>query len=231
MWYRTAIDFSSLFGKKEKPVEIKEVEKPGVPDDIFREQVKMHIPEPIEKVDVSKGSQHLILTGSGEIHQGDSHSSYLDNILGKARKSLREVPDIANRYDLRKLPDSAYGPEDLVERRNFSSDPSVPILYQEDAVTEILHNYFDKGIRISNMEGFMTVNAIHIPTPLQIRKIFQIIHMIQPKSVSFKIQTKKGKFIKVYDVDDVFDFENDIRDFEIRGPKIESEMSRMRRGY
>ena len=77
----------------------------------------------------------------------------------------------------------------------------------------------------------MTVNAIHIPTPLQIQKIYQIIHMIQPKSVSFKIQTDKGKFIKVYDVDSVFDFENDLKDFSIRGPKKESDIARMRRGY
>jgi hypothetical protein len=231
MWYKTALDLSKLFERKETQAELVAPEKPGVPDDVFREQVRSHIPKPIEKVDVSKGSQHLILTGSGDIHQGESHSSYLDSILGKARKSLREVPDIANMYDLRNLPDSAYGPEDLVERRNFNSGPDVPILYQEDAVTEILHNYFDKGIRISNMEGFMTVNAIHIPTPLQIQKIYQIIHMIQPKSVSFKIQTDKGKFIKVYDVDSVFDFENDLKDFSIRGPKKESDIARMRRGY
>ncbi len=224
MWYREAINLSGLFGKNDQSQAQKPVEKPEVPNDIFREQVRTHIPSPQEKIDVSKGSQHLILTGSGDIHQGDSHSSYLDSILGKARKSLREIPDIANQYDLRKLPDSAYGPEDLVERRNFNSGPNDPILYQEDAVTEILHDYFDKGIRISNMEGFMTVNAIHIPTSLQIQKIYEIIHMTQPKAISFKIKTDKGKFVKVYDIDDAVDFKKDLLDFTIHGEQKSSTM-------
>jgi len=224
MWYREAINLSGLFGKNDHSQAQKPVEKPEVPNDIFREQVRTHIPSPQEKIDLSKGSQHLILTGSGDIHQGDSHSSYLDSILGKARKSLREIPDIANQYDLRKLPDSAYGPEDLVERRNFTSGPNDPILYQEDAVTEILHDYFDKGIRISNMEGFMTVNAIHIPTSLQIQKIYEIIHMTQPKAISFKIKTDKGKFVKVYDIDDAVDFKKDLLDFTIHGEQKSSTM-------
>ncbi len=224
MWYRQAINLSGLFGKNEQNQAQEPMEKPEVPNDIFREQVRTHIPSPQEKIDLSKGSQHLILTGSGDIHQGDSHSSYLDSILGKARKSLREIPDIANQYDLRKLPDSAYGPEDLVERRNFNSGPNDPILYQEDAVTEILHDYFDKGIRISNMEGFMTVNAIHIPTSLQIQKIYEIIHMTQPKAISFKIKTDKGKFVKVYDIDDAVDFKKDLLDFTIHGEQKSSTM-------
>jgi len=225
MWYREAINLSGLFGNKQQEEnQIQPEVKPEVPNDIFREQVRAHIPQPASKIDTSTGSQHLILTGSGDIHQGSSHSSYLDSILGKARKSLREIPDIANKYDLRKLPDSAYGPEDLVERRNYNSGPEEPILYQEDAVTEILHDYFDKGIRISNMEGFMTINAIHIPTSLQIQKIYEIIHLIQPKSISFKIQTDKGKFIKVYDIDDAVDFKEDLRDFIIHGTKKQSTM-------
>lgn len=225
MWYREAINFAGLFGRKEqKEVPETPIEKPEVPNDIFREQVRSHIPEPASKIDTSTGSQHLILTGSGDVHQGSSHSSYLDSILGKARKSLREVPDIASKYDLRKLPDSAYGPEDLVERRNYNSGPEEPILYQEDAVTEILYDYFDKGIRISNMEGFMTVNAIHIPTSLQIQKIFEIIHLIQPKSISFKISTNNGKFIKVYDIDNAIDFKKDLREFTIHGTKKQSTM-------
>ncbi len=224
MWYREAINLSGLFGKNDQSQAQKPVEKPEVPNDIFREQVRTHIPSPQEKIDVSKGSQHLILTGSGDIHQGDSHSSYLDSILGKARKSLREIPDIANKYDLRKLPDSAYGPEDLVERRNYKSGPNDPILYQEDAVTEILHDYFDRGIRISNMEGFMTVNAIHIPTSLQIQKIYEIIHMTQPKAISFKIKTDKGKFVKVYDIDDAVDFKKDLLDFTTHGEQKPSTM-------
>lgn len=225
MWYREAINLSGLFGKKEqKQAPEQPIEKPEVPNDIFREQVRSHIPNPPEKIDLSKGSQHLILTGSGDVHQGDSHSSYLDRILGNARKSLRDIPEIANQYDLRKLPDAAYGPEDLVERRNFNSGPDEPILYQEDAVTEILHDYFDKGIRISNMEGFMTVNAIHIPTSLQIQKIYEIIHLIQPKSISFKIKTNKGKFVKVYDIDDAIDFKKDLLDFTIHGEQKSSTM-------
>ena len=229
MWYREAINLSGLFGKKEqKPAPEQPVEKPAVPNDIFREQVRLHIPEPPENIDMSKGSQHLILTGSGDIHQGDSHSSYLDRILGNARKGLRSNPDIANNYDLQQLPDAAYGPEDLVERRNFYSGPDEPILYQEDAVTEILHDYFDKGIRISNMEGFMTVNAIHIPTSLQIQKIYEIIHLIQPKSISFKIKTGNRKFIKVYDIDDAFDFKEDLRNFTTHGEQKPSTMREWR---
>jgi hypothetical protein len=224
MWYRRAINYSGLFGRNEQTSNQEPIEKPEVSNDIFREQVRKHIPQPASKIDTSTGSQHLILTGSGDIHQGSSHSSYLDSILGKARKSLREIPDISNKYDLRKLPDSAYGPEDLVERRNFNSGPEEPILYQEDAVTEILHDYFDKGIRISNMEGFMTVNAIHIPTSLQIQKIYEIIHLIQPKSISFKIKTDKGKFIKVYDIDDAVDFKKDLLDFTIHGVQKPSTM-------
>jgi hypothetical protein len=225
MWYREAINLSELFGKKQQQETPEQpIEKPGVPNDVFREQVRSHIPNPASTIDLSKGSQHLILTGSGNIHQGDSHSSYLDSILGKARKSLRDMPDIANQYDLRKLPDSAYGPEDLVERRNFDSGPDEPILYQEDAVTEILHDYFDRGIRISNMEGFMTVNAIHIPSSLQIQKIYEIIHMTQPKSISFKIKTDKGKFVKVYDIDDAVDFKKDLLDFTIHGEQKPSTM-------
>jgi hypothetical protein len=225
MWYREAINLSGLFGKKEQTQTPEQpIEKPAVPNNIFREQVKSHIPNPAEKIDMSKGSQHLILTGAGDIHQGDSHSSYLDRILGNARKSLRGNPDIANNYDLQQLPDAAYGPEDLVERRNFYSGPDEPILYQEDAVTEILHDYFDKGIRISNMEGFMTVNAIHIPTSLQIQKIYEIIHLIQPKSISFKIKIGNRKFVKVYDIDDAIDFKKDLTDFETHGEKKPSLM-------
>jgi len=225
MWYREAINLGSLFGKNEpKQAPEQPIEKPEVPNDVFQEQVKAHIPRAPEKIDTSSGSQHLILTGSGDVHQGSSHSSYLDSILGKARKSLRDNPDIANQYDLRKLPDSAYGPEDLVERRNFYSGPDEPILYQEDAVTEILHDYFDKGIRISNIEGFMTVNAIHIPTSLQIQKIYEIIHLIQPKSISFKIKIGNRKFVKVYDIDDAIDFKKDLDDFETHGEKKPSLM-------
>jgi hypothetical protein len=225
MWYREAINLSNLFGKKEqKQAPEQPIEKPAVPNDIFSEHVKAQIPAPVSQIDTSKGSQHLILTGTGDIHQGDSHSSYLDRILDNARKSLRENPDVVSQYDLRKLPDAAYGPEDLVERRNFKSGPEEPILYQEDAVTEILHDYFDKGIRISNMEGFMTVNAIHIPTSLQIQKIYELIHLIQPKSISFKIRTDKGKFVKVYDIDDAVDFKKDLLDFTIHGEQKPSTM-------
>jgi phosphopantothenoylcysteine decarboxylase/phosphopantothenate--cysteine ligase len=46
---------------------------------------------------------------------------------------------------------------------------------EPEMIYNAIHNYFDKGIRISNMEGFMTVNAIHIPTTLQIQKIYIIL--------------------------------------------------------
>jgi hypothetical protein len=220
MWYRTAINFGSLFGKKEQQETPEQpIEKPGVPNDVFREYVRAQIPNTDSNIDTSTESQHLILTGSGDIHQGDSHSSYLESILDKARKSLREIPDIANQYDLRKLPDAAYGPEDLVDRRNSKSGPGEPILYQEDAVTEILHDYFDRGIRISHMGRILKINANHVPTDIQKEKIFKIIHLLQPKKISFKIKNNKGKFEKIYDIDDAVDFKEDLLDFETHGEK------------
>ena len=78
MWYRTAIDLAELFGLKEpeQPNAPTPVEKPGVPDDVFKDLVRANIPQPVDQIDHSKGDHHLILTGSGGIHQGSSPVSY-----------------------------------------------------------------------------------------------------------------------------------------------------------
>ena len=46
MWYREAINLSGLFGKNEQNQAQEPMEKPEVPNDIFREQVRTHIPSP-----------------------------------------------------------------------------------------------------------------------------------------------------------------------------------------
>ena len=94
MWYRTAIDLGKLFGfgQPESPKPPEPVKKPGVPDDVFRDLVRANLPQPVEQIDHSQGDHHLILTGSGGIHQGSSHSSYIDKILDQTRKSLKDNP-------------------------------------------------------------------------------------------------------------------------------------------
>ncbi len=232
MWYRTAIDFGKLFGfgQPEPPKQPEPVKKPGVPDDVFRDLVKANVPQPIEveQIDHSQGDHHLILTGSGGIHQGSSHSSYIDKILDQTRKGLKDNPEIAERYNIRDLPDKAYGPMDYAERINFDSGPERPFMEQEDAVTEILHDYFDKGIRISNMGTMMSVNAVHVPTYTQMVKLFDIIHKIQPQNVRFKIRTANGVFDEVYDIDAAADFKDDIIHFEMYGKKKPSTMRQWR---
>ena len=230
MWYREAINFAKLFGLNQ-PEETKTpepIEKPGVPDDVFRDVVRSNIPQPIDKIDHSRGDHHLILTGSGDIHQGSSHSSYIDKVLDQARKSLKDNPEISEKYNIRNLPDKAYGPMDYAERINFDSGPDVPFMEQEDAVTEILHDYFDKGIRISNMGSMMSVNAVHVPTFTQMQELFKIINELQPQNVRFKIKTINGVFDAVYDVDDAADFKNDILQFEMYGKKKPSTMRHWR---
>ena len=232
MWYRTAIDFGKLFGfrQPEPPKPPEPVKKPGVPDDVFRDLVRSTVPQPIEvdQIDHSQGDHHLILTGSGGIHQGSIHISYIDKILDQTRKSLKDNPEIAERYNIRDLPDKAYGPMDYAERINFDSGPERPFMEQEDAVTEILHDYFDKGIRISNMGTMMSVNAVHVPTFTQMVKLFEIIHLLQPQNVRFKIRTANGVFDEVYDIDAAADFKNDIKQFEMYGKKKPSTMRQWR---
>ena len=232
MWYRTAIDLGKLFGfgQPEPPKPPEPVKKPGVPDDVFRDLVRAKVPQPVEveQIDHTKGDHHLILTGSGGIHQGSSHSSYIDKILDQTRKSLKDNPEIAERYNIRDLPDKAYGPMDYAERINFDSGPERPFMEQEDAVTEILHDYFDKGIRISNMGTMMSVNAVHVPTFTQMVKLFEIIHLLQPQNVRFKIRTANGVFDEVYDIDAAADFKNDIKQFEMYGKKKPSTMRQWR---
>jgi len=234
MWYRTAIDFGKLFGfgKPDVPQATTPVQKPDVPEDIFRQHVINQIPRPLEHTDqiiTSLGDQHLILTGTGGIHQGVSHGMFLDRVLDEARKSIMNDPELRENYSTYRLPEYAYGPEDLIQRRNERLAPGEEKMHPEDAVTEILHEYFDQGIRISNMAGYMAINAIHLPSLMQINKIYDIIHYLQPKQVAIKIVTDKGNFMKVYDIDDVADFKEDILHFKIHGPKKQSTMSEWRR--
>jgi len=230
MWYREAINLNNFFGfgQTDNPKYPTPVEKPGVPDDIFRGVVKSYIPQPVDQIDHSRGDHHLILTGSGGIHQGSSHSSYIDKILDQSRKSLRDNPEITEKYNFRNLPDKAYGPMDYAERINFDAGPDQPFMEQEDAVTEILHDYFDKGIRISNMGSMMSINAVHVPTFTQMQKLFEIMHLLQPQNVRFKIKTNNGVFSEVYDIDDAADFKNDIIQFEMYGKKRPSTMRQWR---
>ncbi len=229
MWYRTAI-LGNLFKRKpEAPPTPESVEKPDVPEDVFREHVLANIPRPPMNIETGLGDQHLILTGTGDIHQGVSHGMFLDRVLDEARKSISSNPELREKYNTSRFPQYAYGPDDLVQRRNESLAPGQEKMYQEDAVTEILHEYFDQGIRISNMAGYMAVNAIHLPSLMQINKLFEIIHLLQPKQVAVKIVTDKGTFQEIYDIDEVADFKGDVLQFKIHGPKKESTMSEWRR--
>ena len=229
MWYRTAIDLGSLFGRK-KPEETPSPppSKPDVPNDVFKEYVRQSIPRPISQIETGLGDQHLILTGTGDLHQGVSHSMFLDRVLDEARKKINQNPELREQYNVSKLPENAYGPEDLVQRRKQNLGPN-ETYYQEDAVTEILHDYFDQGIRISNMAGIMSVNAVHLPSLMQIQKIFEIIHLLQPSTIQFDIKNDKGQFREVYDIDDVADFKRDILEFKIHGQRQQSTMRDWRR--
>lgn len=226
MWYRTAIDLGSLFGLKETTPPTPS--KPDVPNDVFKEYVRQSIPRPISQIETGLGDQHLILTGTGDLHQGVSHSMFLDRVLDEARKKINQNPELKEQYNVSRLPENAYGPEDLVQRRkqNLGANESY---YQEDAVTEILHDYFDQGIRISNMAGIMSVNAVHLPSLMQIQKIFEIIHLLQPNTIQFDIKADKGQFREVYDIDDVADFKRDILEFKIHGQRQQSTMREWRR--
>lgn len=226
MWYRTAIDLGSLFGGKETPPH--PPSKPDVPSDVFKEYVRQSIPRPISQIETGLGDQHLILTGTGDLHQGVSHSMFLDRVLDEARKKLNQNHELNEQYNLSKLPEYAYGPEDLVQRRKQNLGPNENY-YQEDAVTEILHDYFDQGIRISNMAGIMSVNAVHLPSLMQIQKIFEIIHLLQPNTIQFDIKVDKSQFREVYDIDDVADFKRDILEFKIHGQKKQSTIRDWRR--
>ncbi len=229
MWYRTAI-FGNLFKRKpEEPPTPESVVKPDVPEDVFKEHVLANIPRPPINIETGLGDQHLILTGTGDIHQGVSHGMFLDRILDQARKDISSNPELREKYNTSRFPEYAYGADDLVQRRNERLTPDQEKMYQEDAVTEILHEYFDQGIRISNMAGYMAVNAIHLPSLMQINKLFEIIHLLQPKQVAVKVVTDKGKFQRVYDIDDVADFKGDILQFKIHGPRKDSVMGEWRR--
>ena len=229
MWYRTAIDLGKLFGIRQEEENPESVEKPDVPEDVFREHVKSNTPLPPLQIETGLGDQHLILTGGGEIHQGVSHSMFLDRILDAARKSISTNPELREKYNTSRFPEYAYGPEDLVQRRNESLTQGQEKMHPEDAVTEILHDYFDQGIRISNMAGYMAINAIHIPSLMQINKIFEIIVLLQPQKIAIKINTDKGNFMEFYDMKNATDLKQDILQFKIHGPKKQSTMSEWRR--
>jgi hypothetical protein len=229
VWYRTAIDLESLFGGKETPPP--PPSKPDVPSDVFKEYVKQSIPRPTSEIWTGSGDQHLILTGTGDLHQGVSHSMFLNRILDEARKKLNQNPELNEKYNLSKLPENAYGPEDLVQRRSEKRGPNDAPFHPEDAVTEILHDYFDQGIRISNMAGIMSVNAAHVPSLTQIQKIYEIINLLdpKPKEIQLKIITDKGHFFEFYDLDDIGDLKRDILEFKIHGQRQQSTMREWRR--
>ena len=230
MWYRTAIDLGKLFGRKpEAPPTPEPIKKPDVPEDVFREYFQANIPNPPFQIETRLPDHHLILTGAGDIHQGVSHKMFLDRILDATRNSISSNPELREKYNTSRFPEYAYGPDDLVQRRNEKLDPGQEKMHPEDAVTEILHDYFDQGIRISNMAGYMAVNAIHLPSLMQIQKLFDIIDLLQPKQVAIRIVTAKGTFQQIYDIDGVADLKGDILQFKIHGPKKESTMSEWRR--
>ena len=78
------------------------------------------------------------------------------------------------------------------------------------------------------MGSMMSVNAVHVPTFTQMQKLFEIMHLLQPQNVRFKIRTSKGVFSEVYDIDDAADFKNDIIQFEMYGKKKPSTMRQWR---
>jgi len=209
MWYRLAI-------------------KPNVPDDVFEQHVKEKTPKPIPVSDIwtGSGSEHLILSGDENVHQAVSHSLFLDRVLESARNSVSQNPEVREKYNISALPEYAFGPEDLVQRRREKLGPRYN---SEDAVTEILHKYFDRGIRISKMGSTMTINAFAPPSDEQNAKIFEIIHRLQPQDVVFIINSNKGKFEKAYDIDRVHDYNEDMKSFMVTGPpKYVSDISRWR---
>lgn len=230
MWYRTAIDFSSFFGKKPAEPQVSQpVTKPDVPEDVFREHVLANIPRPPLQIETGLGDQHLILTGTGDVHQGVSHRMFLDRILDEARKSISSNPELREKYNTSRFPEYAYGPDDLVQRRNERLQPGEEKMHPEDAVTEILHDYFDQGIRISNMAGHMAINANHMPSLMQINKIVEIASLLQPKRVAIKVVTQKGIFMEEYKFKDISNLEEDILEFKMHGPKKQSTMREWRR--
>jgi hypothetical protein len=229
MWYRTAIDLGKFFDIKETSnIPAQSSQKPDLPNDVFREYVKQSIPRPASEIWTGSGDQHLILTGTGDIHQAPSHGMLIDRILDEARKKINQNPELKEQYNIDRLPENAYGPEDLVQIRRQKLGPN-ETFYQEDAVTEILHQYFDQGIRISNMAGLMSVNAVHLPTEIQQQKIFEIINLLKPKDIQFSIKTDKGEFRQVYKIDDIVDFKKDIAKFEMYGPLKNSLVRELRR--
>lgn len=230
MWYRTAIDFSSFFGKKPAEPQVSQpVTKPDVPEDVFREHVLANIPRPPLQIETGLGDQHLILTGTGDVHQGVSHRMFLDRILDEARKSISSNPELREKYNTSRFPEYAYGPDDLVQRRNERLQPGEEKMHPEDAVTEILHDYFDQGIRISNMAGHMAINANHMPSLMQIDKIVEIASLLQPKRVAIKVVTQKGIFMEEYKFKDISNLKEDILEFKMHGPKKQSTMREWRR--
>jgi hypothetical protein len=79
MWYRLAI-------------------KPNVPNDVFKEYVRQSIPRPISQIETGLGDQHLILTGTGDLHQGVSHSMFLNRVLDEARWKINQNTELQEQY-------------------------------------------------------------------------------------------------------------------------------------
>ena len=123
MWYRTAIDLGKFFDIKETSnIPAQSSQKPDLPYDVFREYVKQSIPRPASEIWTGSGDQHLILTGTGDIHQAPSHSMLIDRILDEARKKITQNPELKEQYNIDRLPENAYGPEDLVQIRRLPAN-------------------------------------------------------------------------------------------------------------
>jgi hypothetical protein len=60
------------------------------------------------------------------------------------------------------------------------------------------------------------------------QKLFEIVNLLQPQNVRFKIRTGKGVFDEVYGIDTAPNFKNDIIQFEMYGKKKPSTMRQWR---
>lgn len=226
MWYR---DFFKQ--KKEEPVSPAVQEKPPIPEALFDEYVEKNIPESNSELNLGNKDHHLIITGTGNLHSAPSHSIYIGSILDKTREQIQNDPEITQKYNINKMPEFAYGPEDLVQSRNQKLQPNETPMRQEDAVTEIIHRYFDQGIRISYMAGTLSINAVHDPNFEQIKKIQDIIKLLAPKTVKVNIKTPKGHLIEDYNQNNISKLRDDILHLKVHGTKTHSEVRNIRNMY
>jgi hypothetical protein len=223
MWYR---DFFKQ--KKEETIVPVIQEKPPIPEELFDEYVEKNIPESNSELNLGNKDHHLIITGTGNLHSAPSHSTYIGSILDKTREQIQNDPEIAQKYNLSKMPEFAYGPEDLIQSRNQQLKPTETPMRQEDAVTEIINRYFDQGIRISYMAGTLSINAVHDPNFEQIKKIQDIIKLLAPKNVKANIKTPKGHLIEEYNQNNIDKLRNDMLHLKVHGTKTHSGVRNIR---